>query len=300
MKGKTSGAWTCTWSATAWRSPTAASAPRSRPSSPTTAASSPSTTGAWARPIRRTMRNYYEQRRKEIGAAIARETRAAAALPAAITGSWFENRDHPAGRGHARSAGRRDPGRRLQQGEREAGGGRQAGRPRHRAAPPEPAAANPAASAPAAAGTLHRHRRVRRLPRAGARVLEDDQARARAVGADAHRPRQGPVVRRLPRHRLPAARRPADLRHLARHLPRQRRRCEACHGAGRPTARPSKNKTARDRSAPGAAGPVSRRPAAAAIPPTSPAATSTTSASGPAIVGPGTASWGARGPPPPL
>ena len=42
-----------------------------------------------------TMRNYYEQRRKEIEAAIARETVLLQSLPTAITGSWFENRVIP-------------------------------------------------------------------------------------------------------------------------------------------------------------------------------------------------------------
>jgi 2',3'-cyclic-nucleotide 2'-phosphodiesterase (5'-nucleotidase family) len=42
-----------------------------------------------------TMRDYYDQRRKEIGAAIARETALLRSLPAAITGSWFENRIVP-------------------------------------------------------------------------------------------------------------------------------------------------------------------------------------------------------------
>jgi 2',3'-cyclic-nucleotide 2'-phosphodiesterase (5'-nucleotidase family) len=42
-----------------------------------------------------TMRDYYEQRRKEIAAAIARETALLQSLPAAITGSWFENRIIP-------------------------------------------------------------------------------------------------------------------------------------------------------------------------------------------------------------
>src|SRR4029079_1170877 len=42
-----------------------------------------------------TMRDYYDQRRKEINAAIARETALLQALPAAITGSWFENRIIP-------------------------------------------------------------------------------------------------------------------------------------------------------------------------------------------------------------
>jgi Cytochrome c554 and c-prime len=41
------------------------------------------------------MRDYYEQRRKEINAAIARETALLQALPVAITGSWFENRIIP-------------------------------------------------------------------------------------------------------------------------------------------------------------------------------------------------------------
>ena len=59
------------------------------------------------------------------------------ALPAAITGSWFENRHHPARPNDARSAGRGDPGRRLQQGEREAGGGGKAGGAGHGAGPPD-------------------------------------------------------------------------------------------------------------------------------------------------------------------
>jgi 2',3'-cyclic-nucleotide 2'-phosphodiesterase (5'-nucleotidase family) len=42
-----------------------------------------------------TMRDYYEQRRKEIEAAIARETALLQTMPAAINGSWFENRIVP-------------------------------------------------------------------------------------------------------------------------------------------------------------------------------------------------------------
>ena len=42
-----------------------------------------------------TMRDYYQQRRKEIEAAIARETALLQSLPATITGSWFENRIIP-------------------------------------------------------------------------------------------------------------------------------------------------------------------------------------------------------------
>jgi len=41
------------------------------------------------------MRDYYEQRRNEIGQAIARETALLQRMPAAITGSWFENRIIP-------------------------------------------------------------------------------------------------------------------------------------------------------------------------------------------------------------
>ena len=55
-----------------------------------------------------TMRTYYEQRRKEIEAAIARETSLLQSLPATVRGSWFENRIHPAGRRDARPTGRRD------------------------------------------------------------------------------------------------------------------------------------------------------------------------------------------------
>ena len=39
-----------------------------------------------------TMRNYYEQRRREIGQAIERESALLQTMPAAISGSWFENR----------------------------------------------------------------------------------------------------------------------------------------------------------------------------------------------------------------
>ena len=39
-----------------------------------------------------TMRNYYEQRRQEIGKAIERESALLQMMPAAISGSWFENR----------------------------------------------------------------------------------------------------------------------------------------------------------------------------------------------------------------
>jgi hypothetical protein len=35
--------------------------------------------------------SYYQQRRSDLGAAIARETALLARLPAQITGSWFEN-----------------------------------------------------------------------------------------------------------------------------------------------------------------------------------------------------------------
>src|SRR4029453_14067435 len=42
-----------------------------------------------------TMRDYYEQHRKEVAAAIARETALLDKIPARITGSWFENRIIP-------------------------------------------------------------------------------------------------------------------------------------------------------------------------------------------------------------
>src|SRR4029077_1778322 len=41
------------------------------------------------------MRDYYEQRRKEIEGAIARESALLDKLPTAIAGSWFENRIVP-------------------------------------------------------------------------------------------------------------------------------------------------------------------------------------------------------------
>ena len=116
---------------------------------------------------------------------------------------------HPAGRGDAGTARRRDPGRRVQQGEREARG---AGKPvglGTESPRPKPA---PGAAAPPAGRHVHRHRDMRRMPRAGPRVLEDDQARARPVRPGARRPRQGPVVRRLPRDRLPATGRPRERR----------------------------------------------------------------------------------------
>ncbi|HLK92684.1 MAG TPA: hypothetical protein VKZ18_22515 [Polyangia bacterium] len=45
------------------------------------------------------LEDYYRQRRQQLEAAIARETAALAALPRVITGSWFENRIIPLGRG---------------------------------------------------------------------------------------------------------------------------------------------------------------------------------------------------------
>ncbi|HSY41170.1 MAG TPA: hypothetical protein VLA79_16640, partial [Polyangia bacterium] len=38
---------------------------------------------------------YYQQRRRDLGAAIAREAALLARLPAEISGSWFENRIIP-------------------------------------------------------------------------------------------------------------------------------------------------------------------------------------------------------------
>ncbi len=167
------------------------------------------------------MRNYYEQRRQEIGQAIERESALLQRMPAAITGSWFENRiipldattpDQP-GVAILVDAYNKESAKRAAAG-KPVGLGTEPVRP-------NPAAANPAAAPrPPTHGRpqLPRHRGVRRLPRARARAVEDDQTRARAVRAGAHRPRQGSVLRRLPRHRLPAAGRPAGHRDGARTL----------------------------------------------------------------------------------
>ena len=216
-----------------------------------------------------TMRDYYEQRRKEIEAAIARETALLQSLPAAITGSWFENRDHPAGRGHARPAGRRDPRRRLQQGEREARGGRQAGGPRHRGAPPQTGAAAP--RRPPAGGTY-----------IGTATCGGCHAPALAFWKTTKHARALSALERIGRDKDPScvgchvtgylqpggptdvAEARAALRQCGvRGLPRRR---EAS------MARPSTS-AGRWRA------PSRRRPAAAATPPTSPAATSTTRSS---------------------
>ena len=173
-----------------------------------------------------TMRNYYEQRRKEIEAAIERETRCWQRMPAAIAGSWFENRiipldattpDQP-GVAMLVDAYNKENVRRAAAG-KPVGLGTEA-----------PAASPPPPRPRPRAADVHRHRGVRRLPRARAGAVEDDQARARAVRAGAHRPRQGPVVRRLPRDRLPAARRAHGHRGRARAL--RQRRVRSCHGPG--------------------------------------------------------------------
>ena len=181
-------------------------------------------------------------------------------------GELVREPDHPARRDHARSAGRRDAGRRLQQGERAARGGRQARRPGHGGAPPAQARRRPGGGRRL---DLHRHGGVRRLPRARAGAVEDDQTRARAVRAGARRPRQGPVVRRLPRDRLPADGRPQDIADARAHFANVG--CESCHGPAANTAPPPTSAAP----SPG----VPRRPAAAATPPTSPTASSTTRSS---------------------
>ena len=166
-----------------------------------------------------TMRDYYEQRRKEVEAAIARETALLQMLPAQITTSWFENRIIPLDAYTPDRTGRRASRRRVQQGEREAGGGREAGGSGHRVAAPE---ARQGRADRTDRADLFGDHRLRRLPPAGARAMEDDQARARAVGAGARRTRPQSLVRRLPRHGLPATGRPDRARGRARAV-RQRR-----------------------------------------------------------------------------
>ena len=73
------------------RSSTAASGRRSRRSWPTIAGSSTTTTDTLGELDPASAEAYYQQRRRDLGAAIARETALLARLPAEITGSWFEN-----------------------------------------------------------------------------------------------------------------------------------------------------------------------------------------------------------------
>jgi hypothetical protein len=178
-----------------------------------------------------TMRDYYEQRRKEIEKAIVRESALLQQIPVAIAGSWFENRiipldattpDQPASRCWSTPTTRRTCGAR-----RPASPSGWARRCPTRPSPPMPGRGSRL--------DVHRHGGVRRLPRARAGAVEDDQTRARAVRAGARRPRQGPVVRRLPRDRLPADGRPQGHRGRARAL--RERRVRVMPRAGQQTRR---------------------------------------------------------------
>ena len=148
-------------------------------------------------------------------------------MPAAITGSWFENRIIPLD-----ATTPDQPGVAMlvdaynKENARRAAAGSPSGWARSCPAPP-----GPPRRGREPRPTLHRHRRVRRLPRARARPVEDDRARPRAVRAGAHRPRQGSLVRRLPRHRLPAAGRPGEMAEAREKFSNVG--CEACHGAGK-------------------------------------------------------------------
>ena len=155
MKGKTSAGWTCTWSATAWRSPTGASAPQIE----TILADHRSQLTEYDRRLgddrsRRRCATTTSSAARRSRQAIARETRAAAVAARGDHRKLVREPHHPAGRGHARPAGRRDPRRRLQQGEREA-----ARRPASRSA-----------SAPSRAPTPRRRPAPRRRPPGGTRT----------------------------------------------------------------------------------------------------------------------------------
>ena len=176
------------------------------------------------------MRDYYADRRKQIGQAITRETELLKRLPAAITGSWFENRIIPLDAETPNQTGvavlvdgyNRESARRAAAGSRPGSGMRPSGTapPRPPRPPPGPTP-HPATSAPAPA--------VPATPRA--RVLEDNQTRAGAVGAGPRRARPRSVVRRLPRHGLPAG--GLDAGDQGAEAPLAGIGCETCHGPGR-------------------------------------------------------------------
>ena len=268
-----------------WRSPTAASAPRSRPSSPTTAASSPSTTGGWATPIRprcatttSSARQRDRRRRSRARRALLqRAARARSPAAGSRTASSRSTRRRPTSRAWR-------PGRRLQPRERAPRGGRasrSASGTRRRGTAPASRGAPAAGGATAPAAQLPRHRRLRRAatrPRSRSGRRPSTRARWprwRASAATAIRPASAATS---PATCSRAAR--ADARRGARR-PSPNVGCEACHGAGQGPPRGAPTR----RSRPPAPSP--RRSAAAATPPTSPTASSTTRSSSQAIVGPG-------------
>ena len=198
----TSAAWTCTSSATASAFTDRGERAQIETILADHRASSPSTTGAWARPIPRRCATTTSSGARRSGRRSRARRRCCSRCRAAITGSWFENRIIPLD-----AATPDQPGVAIlvdaynKESEKRAAAGKPVGLGTE-APRPKPA---PGARGAARGRHVHRHRHLRRMPCAGARVLEDDQARTRAVRAGAHRPRQGPVVRRLPRDRLPAA-----------------------------------------------------------------------------------------------
>ena len=163
------------------------------------------------------VRDFFVSRRAAIEKAIATEEALLARLPTAVSGSWFENRLLPLDAATPDQTGvallvdayNRESVRRAAAGKpvglvtdsARPGGRRRRGRGRRAGEPGRSRREG------GAAPRLPRRRRLRDVPRAGARVLEDDEARPSARLAGARRARSGSRLRRLPRHRIPARRR---------------------------------------------------------------------------------------------
>ena len=173
-----------------------------------------------------TMRNYYEQRRKEVEAAIGRETALLEKLPARITGSWFENRIIPLD-----ATVPDQPGVAIlvdaynRENVKRAAAGKPVG-----IGPVSPRAqARPRRSA--GAPSLRGHRRLRRVPHSPRRALEGTKhARALETLEKVTAPARPPASAVTSRATCSPAARPtsrsrARLRDVG---------CEACHGPARP------------------------------------------------------------------
>ena len=161
-----------------------ASGRSSRPSSRTTGGSSPTTIGGSRRPIRSRVRDFFVSRRAAMQKAIATEEALLARLPTAVSGSWFENRLLPLDAATPDQTGvallvdayNRESVRRAAAGKpvglvtdsARPGGRRRRGRGRRAGEPGRSRREG------GAAPRLPRRRRLRDVPRAGARVLEDD------------------------------------------------------------------------------------------------------------------------------
>ncbi len=216
-----------------------------------------------------TMRDYYEQRRKEIEKAIERESALLQQLPVAITGSWFENRIIPLDATTPDQPGVAMLVDALQQGERPARGGRQARRPGHARWPTRPSPPTARLRPPArryigtaACGACH-------AP-ALAQWKTTKHARALSALARVGRDKDPSCVGCHVTGYLQTGGR-KDIADARAHLRRM-------SGASRATGRAANTAPPPTSAAPSPA-PSPRRPAAAATPPTSPTASSTTGSS---------------------